>query len=83
MKIKRNMYFALIVGLFGFLLSCYVSITGVETVGTAWALFPPIIVSPGERNSGFQVSPMLAAGTATAEKTILVLLGFVVFSLTL
>lgn len=43
MKIKRNMYFALIVGLFGFLLSCYVSITGVETVGTAWALFPPII----------------------------------------
>lgn len=43
MKIKRNMYFALIVGLFGFLLSGYVSIRGIKTVGTAWALLPPII----------------------------------------
>lgn len=40
---KKNMKLALCVGLVSIILSIYISLSGIDTFATAWALFPPVL----------------------------------------
>ena len=40
---KKNMKVAILVALFSIFISIYISLSGVDTFATAWALFPPVI----------------------------------------
>ena len=40
---NKNMKLALFVGSFSVILAIYISLSGLETYATAWALFPPVL----------------------------------------
>lgn len=40
---KKNMKLALFVGLVSIILSIYISLSGIDTFATAWALFTPVL----------------------------------------
>ena len=40
---KKNMKLALVVGLVSIILAIYISLSGINTFATAWALYPPVL----------------------------------------